>query len=88
MTIMIASAKDGGSNSERDLMRACHLSGQIDADRAFQHYQANELPVTFEGAEPVEPTPWELILAGARWALLALAFVCTLLAAAGAFLTN
>jgi hypothetical protein len=46
------------------------------------------MPVTFEGDEPEEPTSWELIWAGARWVLLGLAFVCTLLAAAGAFFTN
>ena len=46
------------------------------------------MPITIEGDEPETPTSWELILAGAEWALLALAFVCTLLAAAGAFLTN
>jgi len=46
------------------------------------------MPITFEGDEPQAATPWELMLAGARWALLALAFVCTLLAAAGAFFTN
>ena len=46
------------------------------------------MPITLEGDEPETPTPWELIWAGAEWALLALAFVCTLLAAAGAFLTN
>jgi hypothetical protein len=41
------------------------------------------MPVTFEGDEPEEPTSWELILAGARWVLLAFAFVCTLMIAAG-----
>ena len=46
------------------------------------------MPITFEGDEPEEPTSWELMLAGARWVLLAIAFGCTLLAAAGAFLTN
>ena len=46
------------------------------------------MPITIEGDEPETPTHWELIWAGAEWALLALAFVCTLLAAAGAFLTN
>ena len=46
------------------------------------------MPITIEGDEPETPTPWELILAGARWVLLAIAFGCTLLAAAGAFLTN
>lgn len=46
------------------------------------------MPISFEGDEPETPTSWDLILAGARWVLLAIAFVCTLLAAAGAFLTN
>ena len=46
------------------------------------------MPITLEGDEPETPTSWELILAGARWVLLAIAFGCTLLAAAGAFLTN
>jgi len=46
------------------------------------------MPITIEGDEPETPTPWELIWAGAEWALLALAIFCTLLAAAGAFLTN
>lgn len=41
------------------------------------------MPITFEGDEPQEPTPWELIGAGARWVLLAFAFVCTLMIAAG-----
>ena len=59
------------------------IQGNSSASRPGAH-----MPVTFEGDEPQEPTPWELIGAGARWALLALAFVCTLLAAAGAFFTN
>lgn len=46
------------------------------------------MPISFEGDEPETPTSWDLILAGARWVLLAIAFGCTLLAAAGAFLTN
>ncbi len=41
------------------------------------------MPISFEGDEPEEPTPWELILAGARWVLLAFAFACTLMIAAG-----
>ena len=41
------------------------------------------MPITFEGDEPQEPTPWELMLAGARWVLLAFALVCTLMIAAG-----
>jgi hypothetical protein len=41
------------------------------------------MPITFEGDEPETPTSWELILAGARWVLLAFAFVCTLMIAAG-----
>lgn len=59
------------------------IQGNSSASRPGAH-----MPVTFEGDEPEEPTSWELILAGARWVLLAIAFVCTLLAAAGAFLTN
>jgi len=41
------------------------------------------MPITFEGDEPEAATPWELIGAGARWVLLAFAFVCTLMIAAG-----
>jgi hypothetical protein len=40
------------------------------------------MPVTFEGDEPEEPTSWDLILAGARWVLLGIAFFASLLAAA------
>ena len=46
------------------------------------------MPVTFEGDEPEEPTSWELIGAGARWVLMGLAFVCSLLAAAGFFFNH
>lgn len=59
------------------------IQGNSSASRPGAH-----MPVTFEGDEPEEPTPWDLILAGARWVLLGIAFVCTLLAAAGAFFTN
>ena len=59
------------------------FQGNSSASRPGSH-----MPITLEGDEPETPTPWELIWAGAEWALLALAFVCTLLAAAGAFLTN
>ena len=59
------------------------IQGNSSASKPGAH-----MPITFEGDEPQDPTPWELIGAGARWALLALAFVCTLLAAAGAFFTN
>ena len=41
------------------------------------------MPITLEGDEPETPTPWELMLAGARWVLLAFALVCTLMIAAG-----
>lgn len=41
------------------------------------------MPITFEGDEPQAATPWELMLAGARWVLLAFALVCTLMIAAG-----
>lgn len=41
------------------------------------------LPITFEGDEPETPTPWELIWADAHWVLLALAFFCALMIAAG-----
>ena len=41
------------------------------------------MPITLEGDEPQAATPWELMLAGARWVLLAFAFVCTLMIAAG-----
>jgi len=41
------------------------------------------MPISFEGDEPETPTSWDLILAGARWVLLAFAFVCTLMIAAG-----
>lgn len=61
--------------------RSAHLiQGNSSASRPGAH-----MPVTFEGDEPEEPTSWELIGAGARWVLLGLAFVCSLLAAAGFF---
>ncbi len=41
------------------------------------------MPISFEGDEPETPTSWDLILAGARWVLLAFAFACTLMIAAG-----
>ena len=41
------------------------------------------MPISFEGDEPETPTSWDLILAGARWVLLAFALVCTLMIAAG-----
>ena len=59
------------------------IQGNSSASKPGAH-----MPISFEGDEPEEPTPWELIWAGAEWALLALAIFCTLLAAAGAFLTN
>lgn len=46
------------------------------------------MQVSFEGDEPEAPTPWELMLAGAEWVLLAFALVCTLLAAAGYFFNH
>ena len=59
--------------------RSAHLiQGNSSASRPGAH-----MPVTFEGDEPEEPTSWELIWAGARWVLLGLAFVCTLMIAAG-----
>lgn len=59
------------------------IQGNSSASKPGAH-----MPISFEGDEPEEPTPWELIFAGARLVLLAFAFVCTLLAAAGAFFTN
>ena len=56
------------------------IQGNSSASRPGAH-----MLVTFEDDEPEEPTLWELIGAGARWVLLAFAFVCTLLAAAGYF---
>ena len=51
-------------------------------------HEPRDFPVTLEGPEPVEPTPRELIWAGAQWALLALAFTATLLAAAGFYFNH
>ena len=39
----------------RELVRACHLSGQMEADQAFAHYRDGELPITLEGPEPGRP---------------------------------
>ena len=56
--IFIASDKDGGiDDSEAAMMRACHLSGQIEADQAVAHYLAGELPI----GTKQEPTDWPLI---------------------------
>jgi len=54
------------------------IQGNSSASKPGAH-----MPITFEGDEPEEPTSWELIWAGARWVLLAFAFVCTLMIAAG-----
>ena len=59
------------------------IQGNSSASRPGAH-----MPVTFEGDEPEEPTSWELIGAGARWVLMGLAFVCSLLAAAGFFFNH
>ena len=50
--------------------------------------EPRDFPITLEGSEPVEPTSWDLILAGARWVLLAFALIASLLAAAGFFFNN
>ena len=61
--------------------RSAHLiQGNSSASRPGSHMQ-----VSFEGDEPEEPTSWELIGTGARWVRLGLAFICSLLAAAGFF---
>ena len=57
---------------------AAFFQGNSSASRPGSH-----MPITLEGDEPETPTSWELILAGARWVLLAFAFVCTLMIAAG-----
>lgn len=64
--------------------RSAHLiQGNSSASRPGAH-----MPVTFEGDEPEEPTSWELIGTGARWVRLGLAFICSLLAAAGFFFNH
>ena len=50
--------------------------------------EPRDFPITLEGSEPVEPTSWDLILAGARWVLLAFALIASLLAAAGFFFNH
>ena len=54
------------------------IQGNSSLSRPGAHMQ-----VSFEGDEPETPTSWDLILAGARWVLLAFALVCTLMIAAG-----
>lgn len=54
------------------------IQGNSSASKPGAH-----MPITFEGDEPEEPTQWDLILAGARWVLLGIAFFASLLAAAG-----
>lgn len=54
------------------------IRGNSSASKSSAH-----MPITFEGEEPEEPTPFDLIMAGARWVLLGLAFFCTLMVAAG-----
>lgn len=64
---------------------------QFDSDKGESvhlEHEPRDFPVTLEGPEPVEPTPWELIFAGAQWALLALAVIALLLAAAGFFFNH
>jgi len=47
--IFIQSNKDGGiDDSERAMMRACHLSGQMEADKAIDHYSGDKLAERFE----------------------------------------
>lgn len=47
--IFIQSQKDGGiDDSERAMMRACHLSGQMEADKAIDHYSGDSLADRFE----------------------------------------
>lgn len=47
--IFIQSQKDGGiDDSERAMMRACHLSGQMEADKAIDHYSGDSLAERFE----------------------------------------
>lgn len=42
--IFIQSTKDGGiEDSEAAMLRACHLSGQMQADQAIDHYKHGEL---------------------------------------------
>ncbi len=42
--IFIQSHKDGGiEDSEAAMLRACHLSGQMQADQAIDHYKHGEL---------------------------------------------
>ena len=64
--IFIASDKDGGiDDSERAMLRACHLSGQMEADKAVDHYRAGELPlgITEEPEEPDFAIPlWVIVL--------------------------
>ena len=59
------------------------IQGNSSASKPGAH-----MPITFEGDEPQAATPWELMLAGARWVLLAFAFFCSLLAAAGFFFNH
>lgn len=64
--IFIASNKEGGiTDSERAMLRACHLSGQMEADKAVDHYRAGELPlgITEEPEEPDLVIPWWVIVA-------------------------
>jgi len=68
---------DVGGRQGRD-ERDGLIQGNSSASKPGAH-----MPITFEGDEPQAATPWELMLAGARWVLLAFAFVCTLMIAAG-----
>ncbi len=70
--IFIQSNKDGGiDDSERAMMRACHLSGQMEADKAIDHYSGDTLAERFE-AEAAQDD-WDALGCLGAFILLALA---------------
>lgn len=72
----IQSNKDGGiDDSERAMMRACHLSGQMEADKAIDHYSGDKLAERFEAEAQQDD-----------WDALACLVVFLILVAAGSFL--
>lgn len=64
--IFIQSTKNGGiSDSEQAMLRACHLSGQMEADQAVEHYERGELvPDTLQDriVDKLDEDDWDAVV--------------------------